>query len=105
MIEEIDYEALGGCMPALDITRRIFVSKWTSNTNANAKNMVEWDKQHKGSCPYYHEPKENNDLILLCQHQRAKKPWNDNMKKHRKQLNKLDTCWYVKLAIRKELKA
>ena len=102
LIENINYKALSKCMKASDFTKRRFITKWASNINANGYNMIKWNKRHKGNCPFCSDDKEDNNHILLCQHKDATTIWKTTVKKLLKQLNKLDTCWYIKADLKRE---
>ena len=61
--------------------------------------------RHKGNCPYCNHNDEDNEHILLCPHNSTVDKWNIILDNFIKKLEQLDTCWYVKVAIKKELQA
>ena len=105
LVDSLNYTALARCMTALDFTKQRFISKWISNITPNGKNMIRWENQYKGNCPFCNDKDEDNQHILECKDENAKEKWNEALSKLLKKFKRLDTCRYLKRALKKELMA
>ena len=89
----------------LSISMRRFAAKWSSKTLATKQNMVRWNQQFKGNCPFCLEEDKTTTHIVQCQHVHAYDAWNKGLLQLIKKLNKLKTCWKLMIAIRSKLNA
>ena len=59
--------------------------------------------RHKGYCPYCKSPEETTKHILLCTNDEAMEIWEQAMHGLLKKLHRIDTCWYILVALKLEL--
>ena len=104
-ISKIDYNALASGMKSMSLQLRKFTAKWACECIGTGKNMVRWKLRNEGYCPFCTEDPETTLHIMTCPHANAILPWTNKFNDFLAKLQKLDTCWFLLIAIKNELMA
>ena len=101
----IDFTTMAQASNNMDIPKRKFVAKWTSECIGTGKNMERWKFRYDGSCPFCLKTKETTDHILQCPHQDSIAIWDEAIIEVIQKLIKLQTCPMLITALKTELNA
>ena len=105
VLTSIDTTSLAKASKTVTLPRQRFLAKWSCECLPTGKNMVRWKLRHDGACPFCTLPNENTTHILTCNHVDALAVWDEAILKFLNNAFGYDTCWYVRLAISRELTA
>ena len=104
-IQNIDWDNQEKAMKLVTLTKRRFISKWSSDWNVCGKNIKRWQIRPHGYCPYCQSENEDNKHILQCIHHDALQNSHDALWQLVQSLVKIGTCVSAVRAIRDEIVA
>ena len=99
----IDFDAMAGGAKLLTTTLQRFPSKWSCEYVPTGKNMKRWNMRYDGYCPFCRQPQEDTKHIMECLHIDSTTIWKEALQTFLTALYKLDTCWYLTMAVKREL--
>jgi len=71
LLQQVDWVSFGKAMREVLVSKRWWVSKWTSNHFAHGNNMVRWRQRKSGACPRCGQAEEDKLHVILCPQQEA----------------------------------
>ena len=83
--------------------KKKFIAKWAKNCKATGTNLTRWDMRYKGYCPFCQNENETTEHIMLCDNDESIDIWDEAITRLLQKLHKLDTRWYVLVALKTEL--
>ena len=104
-LSNIDWENQEKAIKLVSLSKRRFISKWSSDWIPSGKNIKRWQIRPHGYCPYCKHENEDTNHILRCIHQDAQQFSKDALWTMVQSLVKIGTCISAVRAIRDEIRS
>jgi len=105
IIQQVDWQSFGRAMREVPVSKRRWVSKWTSSHFGHGKHMVRWKQCTTAECPRCSTHLEDKSHVLVCPHPDSHATWTTAVTALQKGLRDSDTAPHLTKAITTSLLA